>query len=321
MIEYIITFLLLTAVGYLYDKYRSKMDVYDETENEILIREYLLNETYTPNNKPPLWIYVNSETNSRNWSSFGSRSNNDLNQPYLYITLRSIINRSNNDFNVCIINDNSIHKLLPAWSIDLHKLAEPCKSHYRDLALAKILYNYGGFVVPPTYLALNDLYELYYTGIQNKGCFVCELPSDSVLTGVKNTQPSMKFMGCTKQHPNVKDLCNKLEKVNSKDYTMEQDFDGSIERILNDYIMKGTIHKVGGKIVGSLDKYNEPITIHELLGSSYIDFCDNIHGIYIPQNDILIRSKYQWFARSSEEQIYKGTTIIGKYMLTSNNYD
>tara|TARA_Y100000782_G_scaffold109878_1_gene135429 strand:+ start:28910 stop:29869 length:960 start_codon:yes stop_codon:yes gene_type:complete len=318
MIEYLLSFLFLTALGYIYDKYRSKMDVYDETENEILIRKYLLNDTFTPNNKPPLWIYINKEKNSRNWLSFGSRSSYDLNQPYLYVTLRSILNKSNNDFNVCIINDNSIHKLLPAWSIDLNKLSEPIKSHYRDLAMAKILYNYGGFVVPPSYLALNDLSQIYYSGIQDKGCFVCEMPSNSILTSVKNTQPSIEFMGCIKKHKAVRDICNHLEKINSKDCTLEQDFDGTIERNLNELILNNQINKISGKTIGTLDKYDNPITIHELLGSSYIDFNDNLHGIFIPQDKILKHSKYQWFARLNEEQIYKGNTIIGKYLLTSN---
>lgn len=318
MIKYIVTFLLLTALGYLYDKYRSKMDVYDETENEKLIRKYLLNETYAPNNKPPLWIYITHETNARKWSSYGSRTSNNLNQPYLNITLKSIINNSNDDFNVCILNDDSIHKVLPAWSINMDKLADPLKCHFRNLALAKLLYNYGGMIVPPSYLALNKMSDLYHSGINNTGCFVSELPSKSILTTVKDTQPSMKLMGCTKQHPVLKDLCQQLEKINSKDNTNEQDFNGDIERLLNKYILNNNIEKVNGKITGCLDEYDESITINELMGTSYINFSNNLHGIYIPQCDILKRNKYEWFARMSVEQIYNSDIILCKYLLTSN---
>jgi hypothetical protein len=319
MLKYIITFLLLTLVGYLYDKYRTKMDSYDETENEKLIRKYLLNETYSPNNKPPLWIYVTNEVNARHWVSFGSRNTFDINQPYLYITLRSIINQSNDDFNVCIINDDSIHKLLPAWDIDMNKLADPLKSHFRKLAMTKILYNYGGMFVPPSYIALKPMSELYYTGLQNKECFVVELPSKSIISNIKDTQPSLSFIGCAKQHPVMKDLMESLERLISKDYTSEQDFNGNIERILNQYVSQHKANKVSGKIVGCLDEDSNYVSINELLGSSYINYSNHLHGIFIPQVDVLRRSKYEWFARLNEQQIYSNDAIICKYLLLSNN--
>ena len=46
---------------------------------------------------------INYEKNSRDWDSFLSRSSNDLNLPYYYFTLRSIISKNSNDFNICII--------------------------------------------------------------------------------------------------------------------------------------------------------------------------------------------------------------------------
>lgn len=318
MLKYIITFLLLTLLGYLYDKYTSKMNSYEETENEKLIRKYLLNESFSPNNKPPLWIYVESDINARNWASFGSRNTYNLNQPYLYITLRSIINNANDEFNVCIINDDSIHKLLPAWQINMDKLADPMKTHFRKLAMTKILYNYGGMFVPPSYTSLKHMSELYYSGLKDKDCFTVELPCKSVISNIKDTQPSIEFIGCTKQHPLMKDLSESLERIISKDYTNDQDFNGSIERLLNKYVMENKINKISGKIVGCIDINENYIDINELLGSSYIDFSKHLHGIFIPQQDVLKRSKYQWFSRLSEEQIYSNDAIICKYLLLSN---
>lgn len=321
MYKYILTFILLTLVGYLYDKYRTKMDSYDETENEKLIRKYLLNETYSPNNKPPLWIYVSNEINSRHWSSFGSRNTANLNQPYLYITLRSIIKQSSDEFNVCIINDDSIHKLLPMWSIDMNKLADPLKTHFRKLAMTKILYNYGGMFVPPSYIALKQMGELYYSGLQNNGCFTVELPSKSMISNIKDTQPSINFIGCEKQNKVMKDLIESIERILSVDYTNEQDFNGNIERVLNKYVHENRMNKVGGKIVGCIDDRDNYISINELMGTSYINFSNNLHGIFIPQDDVLRRTKFEWFARLSEEQIYNNDIILCKYLLLSNNTD
>lgn len=319
MFNYLVTFLLLTLVGYLYDKYRRKNDTYDETMNEQLIRKYLLNDGFTSNNKPPLWIYIENDINSREWLSFGSRNTYNLNQPYLYITIRSIINQSSNDFNVCIINDESIHKLIPNWSIDMNKIADPVKKHFRMLAMCKILYAYGGMVVPPSFVALRRLSELYNVGIQTYGCFTVELPSKSVLSNIKDVQPSLYFIGSGPQHQSIKEVCEELERTLSNDYTSEQDFNGGGERILNKLIHNHQITKISGKLVGCLDKEDRYISINELLGTSYIDFSDDLIGIYLPQRDIIERSKYQWFARLQDKEIYNEPMIISKYLLISNS--
>lgn len=318
MLEYVITFLLLTALSYLYDKYRSKMNTIDETENEKLIREYLLTDKYTPDNKPPVWIYLDNDINSRNWLSFGSRNSRKLNQPYLNITIRSIINRCNDNFNVCIINDDSLHKVLPSWSIDMKKLANPTRCHFRQLALMKLLYNYGGMIIPSSYLALKDLDSMYYENISDTGCFTAKLPSNSILSNISNSQPSIYFMGCEKQNTIVKELCQELELLNTTDYTNDRDFNGNIERLLNKYIMNKKLTLISGKYIGVTDKYDEPITINELLSTYPIEFIDKLQGIYIPKDEILKRSKYQWFSKLNENQIYSGETNLSKYMLLSN---
>ena len=43
--------------------------------------------------KPIVWIHIPYEINSRSWDSFYSRNSENLNQPYLYLTIESIINR------------------------------------------------------------------------------------------------------------------------------------------------------------------------------------------------------------------------------------
>jgi len=315
MLKYISVFIALTIVGYLYDKYKEKMSVNDETENELLIREYLLNDTYRPNNKPPLWIYIEHEYNSRDWASFGSRSSNKLNQPYLYLTVKSIINQGGDDFNVCIINDDSIHKLLPGWNINMEKLADPIKRHFRTLAMMKILYSYGGMVVPPSYLAMNPLYNIYELGLNKHDTFSVELPCKSIISNVKDVNSSIKFMGAKKESLVIKDIVNKLEELYSKDYTRASDFTGYIDRQLNEYVLNNKMTCINGKISGCIDEDDRTITINELLGTSYIDFDKTMNGIYLPQEDILNRTKYMWFARMSEEQIFASDVIICKYLL------
>ena len=51
-----------------------------------------------------------------------------------------------------------------------------------------------------------------------------------------------------------------------------------------------------------------------LLGNTYIDLSDHAVGLYIPDEDILRRTAYKWFARLSVGQAISSNTTIGKYL-------
>ena len=83
---------------------------FQHQNNELMIQNYLfngdnnkINKIFENIKKPILWIYIPYEYNSRHWESFGSRSSLHLNQPYLYLTIQSIIQHCSNDFYICII--------------------------------------------------------------------------------------------------------------------------------------------------------------------------------------------------------------------------
>lgn len=318
MLQYIIYFIIITLLGILYDKYKTQQSKHENIANHDLIRKYLLNENALSGSKPIIWIHIEHEINSRQWLSFGSRNSSQLNLPYLYITIQSIINNSGNDFNVCLIDDNSFTKLLPGWTIDMDHIADPMRSHLRNLALTKILYYFGGMLVPSSYLALQPLQNVYNKGMDGNDIFIAQTnPTSNVATYV-NSFPNHLFMGCTKEHPLMKEIMLYIEHLDSRDYTNEQDFLGQVNRNYFKEIMENKVNTICGRRIGTLDKNNKTIYIDELLGSSYINFDEDLQGIYIPQGQLLKRIKYGWFIRSSPEQIYNSNTILGKYMLLSN---
>ena len=123
--------------------------------------------------KPIIWIHIPYEYNSRDWSSFGSRSSLDLNLPYQNLAIESIIDHNPN-FHICLIDDTSFNNLLPGWTIDITKVGEPQNHNLRKLCLLKLLYNYGGMIVPSSFLCLQNLEVLYDLGIRNDKPFVVE---------------------------------------------------------------------------------------------------------------------------------------------------
>lgn len=119
-LKYIGSLAVLLIMSLMYDKYKQKEGMDDEAKQYELVRKYLLNySSLAQSKKPILWIHMDYQINARSWTSFGSRNNDHLNQPYLYLTIKSIIDKCGNDFNICIIDDSTFGKILPGWTIDL----------------------------------------------------------------------------------------------------------------------------------------------------------------------------------------------------------
>lgn len=326
MLKYIIIFIIITVIGILYDKYNKKMNKELLSNEYDLVKKYLLNRDAFSKNSPIIWIHLDYEVNARKWLNFGSRNTKGLNQPYKHITIQSIINKSKGKFNVCLIDDNSFEKLIPGWYIDINRVSDPMKTHFRTLGITKLLYYYGGMNLPASYLALKDLDGLYNTGLQNTTAFVFETINRNMTSTIDNKKvlyyPNHKLMGCVKESPVMKDLMLYLERLNAKDFTNEPEFVGHIDR----WCFQRTLEKeaskkmnlIDGSLIGVKTKSNEAVYIDHLLNSSYIDYSNELQGIYIPDNELLKRRNYEWFIHLKPDEIYKSNTILGKYMLLSN---
>ena len=152
--KYVTLVAIISVASFYSKKMISTMENKDESEYK-LIQKYLLNESpLYGNNKPKIWIHTKYEINARKWKSFHSRNSYDLNQPYIHITIQSIIDYCSDDFHICLIDDDSFSKLIPTWDAPLSNMPDPKKSQYRQLGLAQLLYYYGGIIVPPTSLNL-----------------------------------------------------------------------------------------------------------------------------------------------------------------------
>jgi hypothetical protein len=49
----------------------------------------------------------------------------------------------------------------------------------------------------------------------------------------------------------------------------------------------------------------------------FLNVHDSLVGIYIPEDEILIRPKFQWFAVMPSEHILQTKCIISKYLMAS----
>lgn len=314
--NYIILLIIIVSLGILYQKYLEKQSNKQSFNDYGEIKKYLLKDkTLDKSKKPILWIHIPFEYNSREWLSFGSRSSHDLNQPYLYLTVKTIIKNCDKSFKIVMIDDGSFEKLIPHWNINMDLLAEPMKCYVRQLAIAKLIYNYGGMNVPISFLCFRDLISLYNRGTNDDSMFVCENYDSNITATTQLFYPSAEFMGAKKENETMKKFIDFMERTISDDYTAQTKFLGEFDKWCNDKITKGKVKLIPGTDVGTRTVDVEPVTVETLLGQDYIHFYGKMYGIWIPDKMILKRRHYEWFASMSPEQIFESHFILAKYIV------
>lgn len=297
-------FILLIVIGFLYRRY------YDNLEKELQLRDlYLINtELLEKSKKPILWISVPREYNSKNWSSFYSRSSYDLNIPYLYLTIKSIIDTCASSFTICIIDDNSFSKLLPDWTPELDKIGDPLKSKVRYLGIMQLMHKYGGLLVPPSFLALENLYTLYEQSYQKT----------AIVEGVNyyncvDFTVNPNFIACQKNDKVIGDCIEYLRRMISNDYTAESIFLNDIAKWFNLQYKQGNILKIDGKYFGIKNAKGKVVLPDNLMSSSPLELFNNKYGIYIPHKEIEKRNKFNWFCYLNKDEIKLANIELSKY--------
>lgn len=313
-----ILFFILVVLGFLYRRFEEKRMREDNKDNYEAIQKYLLDDvTLGKSKKPILWIHVPYEYNSRKWLSFGSRSSFELNQPYLYLTVRSIIKKCEDSFTICIFDDNSFQKLMPTWNIDMTRLADPILSNMRTLGMMKLLHTYGGLMCPISFLCMRDLSDLYTKGTRSDKMFVCETTDRNYTSSTRNFYPTIAFCGAPKECETVGKLCHYIQTISSHDHTSESKFLGQYDRWIMKKVEEGKINLIEGVEIGTKTIDDRQIILDDLMSNNYLDLYKGTYGILIPSNELLNRLNFGWFVRMSTRQVLESDTIIGNYLLLS----
>ncbi|MFY7727923.1 MAG: hypothetical protein ACOVRN_00250 [Flavobacterium sp.] len=311
-----ILFFILMVLGILYRKYEDKRMREENRDNYDAIQKYLLDDvTLGKSKKPILWIHVPYEYNARHWLNFGSRSSFDLNQPYLYLTVRSIIKHCDDSFTICIYDDKSFAKLLPGWNIDMSRLANPILSNIRTLGMMKLLHTYGGMHVPISFVCMKDLSGLYAKGTRQNKMFVCETVDRNATSTTRDFFPNLQFCGAPKKCETVAELCSYLEILTSHDHSAETQFLGQHDTWCYEHIQSGAINLIEGVDIGTKTVHDKQIILDDLMSNHYLDLYKGAYGILIPSQELLRRVHYGWFVRMSPRQVLESDTIIGNYLL------
>tara|TARA_B100001093_G_scaffold416167_1_gene406763 strand:- start:135 stop:1088 length:954 start_codon:yes stop_codon:yes gene_type:complete len=306
--------ILILIIAFLYNSWDKKQQESKKLDGYNIVEKFFLSDTKSlaTINKPIIWIHVTYDWNARKWQTFGSRMTMNLNQDYLYLTLRSIIEKYGNDFHICLINDNSFDKLLPNWPIDLAFSPDPVRERLRNLGLAYLLYNYGGIVLPVSFIAENSFLDVY-NKLNENDVLIGELVNTS------NTQykyyPNSKILGCKAGCYIMEEYIAYLENLYSNNFTDSIQFDNSTNEWFLNY--KDNLVIISPELLGAKDHYGSLVNIDRLLSNTFLNLEEKRYGIYIPSDELLKRNNYNWFVYLNINEVLNSETQIGKYILIS----
>ena len=120
----LMSIIILYFANLLYNQYKIHEKWNDDVEHYNIVKQFLIDDNtnaihkYHKNKKPVMWIHLDYKVNARRMAEFYSRNSTKLNQPYLYLTLKSIISKCGEHFNIALIDDTSFKYLLPSFNID-----------------------------------------------------------------------------------------------------------------------------------------------------------------------------------------------------------
>ena len=316
--KYVMYIIVLLGVGILYEKYKLHNDRENDDRQYSLVRKYLLNDTsLDKSHLPIIWIHSSREVNARWWESFYSRNTKCVNQPYEFITIKSIIDTCGESFNICLIDDSTFDKLMPDWHIDMDRIADPVKSNIRELAFARLLHVYGGFRVPASFLCMKDLIDVYNEKATGDGVLVGELVNRGISSEDYTFITNPEFLACEKNNHIIDRYIEYLQRMISEDYTAQSVFNGSICKWFMEQ-KDDSITVIGANMLGVIDNDNKVVTIERLAGNSYVSLNSCACGIYFPARELLNRTSFQWLARLSPAQMLNSDTVMGKVLLVGS---
>lgn len=321
IVKYALMIGLVLLASVFSDKFKSAFGDNSNDEYE-LIRKYLLNDNPLYGfNRPKLWVHTTYAYNARVWKSFGSRSSYDLNQPYLHLTVKTLINHCGKDFNICLIDDESFHQLLPHWKTNMHEIPEPQRAFHRELALMELLHMYGGFLVPNSFACVKNLYTMYKNTLETNSNkpFVVEMVNPFVSRSDKMYVPNDRFLGAQKRDDAIRALCEYLKTICNQPMlggSEQLEFTGVVSEWLAKAVEQRQFTLVDGIYVGAKTIRGKAVVLEDLMQQKELDIpADMLYGVPVPAKSLLTRTKYQWFAVLPEKDVLEVDCALSRMLL------
>jgi hypothetical protein len=144
-------------------------------------------------------------------------------------------------------------------------------------------------------------------------------PTLSKTRQMKMFMPNTFFMGARKNDPVMLEMMEYLKVRDSRiPFSSESRVLGNNSQWCLTKVLVGKMTLVDGQMVGTKKvKDNKPVLIEDLFEEGFLDIHPDSYGVYIPEDEVLSRNKYQWFAVMSSEEILNTRLAVTKYLVES----
>jgi hypothetical protein len=221
------------------------------------------------------------------------------------LCIKSIIDWCGQSYDIIIYDDTNIPVLLPETKVDLMKLSGSLLDKYRELCKLQILHMYGGIMVPPSLFLRKNIKEIDNPNIW----YVCETYNDDNVS-YSNLTHSTELMGSNAENVELNKYIQIYANELTKDFVENYNFDMN-------YFKQNNIPYIDGKLIGTKTRYNDKITIEDLMSNKKIILDKQHIGLYIPHEQLMKRRLYNWYCKLSEEEVLKCQVFISYYMLST----
>jgi hypothetical protein len=198
-----------------------------------------------------------------------------------------------------VFSDSDFEDLLKL-PVDHTKLSGALLENHRQICLMKIMYEYGGVLVPPSLYLKESVYQLD----NPQQWYVSEMVNTNNVSTQKML-PSNQLMGTNAKNPELLLYIQHLEKQDRS--VVESPF-------CENYFVSKQVHVLDGVLSGTKSKTG-PVVLEDLMSDQVLDLTDNNIGIYMPDELLKKRIHYQWFCKMSESQVLECNCAFSYYIL------
>ena len=164
-----------------------------------------------------------------------------------------------------------------------------------------------------SFICMKNLLPMYASTSESHPVFVEEI-NRTTQGNSAGFVPGMQMMSARKACPVIRELVETLQKRNkSNHFSNESKFVGNTAKTLREK----NISLVDGRMIGIKTVKGKQILLDDLMSEDFLDLDPAAYGIQIPADEVLVRSKYQWLAYLSTEELMKTKIILAKYLKAS----
>ena len=172
--------------------------------------------------------------------------------------------------------------------------------------------------IPNSFLCLHNLEPIYDHYTLQKKPFVIQNVNKTVNMNNEKPfySPDLQCFGAPKQDKHLHAIIQLLE---SQIKTGHNSDHSHFRNSFNNWCQQNPdkINMAGPELMGIVDKQGKHIAIEDYMGEKYIHVDDNAYGVLIPRDDLLRRTKYQWFTVAEINDIMISRIAIAKYFIIS----